>query len=56
MAIEEPNRLQPHASNSSPIQFKGDKQHDANDFLLNFVNALNDHLKKTEDKAYNAIL
>lgn len=56
MAIEEPNRLQSYSSKTSPIQFKGDKQHDANDFLLNFLNALNDHLKKTEDKAYNAIL
>lgn len=56
MAIEKPNRLQSHTSNSFPIQFKGDKQHDANDFLLNFLNVLNDHLKKTEDKAYNAIL
>jgi ubiquitin C-terminal hydrolase len=56
LAAEKPDRLQPHARKPLPTQFKGDKQHDANDFLLNFVNTLNDHLKKEEDKAYNSIL
>ena len=38
------------------MQFRGYNQHDANDFLINFLNVINDYLSKEGDKAYNKIL
>lgn len=56
LASQKSSWLQSYTRKHCFIQFKGDKQHDANDFFLNFLNLLNDHLKKAEDKAYHKIL
>ena len=56
VAAQEPDRLQPLSRNSVLTQFRGDKQHDANDFLVNFLNTINDHLTKPEEKAYHPVL
>jgi len=46
MGSKRTSRLLHATSTSLSIQFKGFKQQDANDFLVNFINAINDCLKK----------
>lgn len=55
MAAERTNRLLPSFCIHYITQFKGDKQHDANDFLVNFLNLFNDFLEKPEGKEYHKV-
>ena len=55
MATEGPDRLQPSPRTSLPTQFTGYGQHDAYEFTINLINAMDEQLAKQGEQAHHSI-